>query len=196
MRVKRGQYVKFGSYHQNIGCYKEPIEWLVLDVCGNEALLLSRYALTFIAYNNKYEDITWENSGIREWLNYYFLEDAFSKEEQRRIKLSDVANDDNPEYGTSGGNNTQDRVFCLSIAEAEQYFLDESERLCQPTESARILYPVVDDNGGCCWWLRSSGDRQRCASFVKSRGTICKDGSSGTCGGIAVRPAIRIIRCL
>ena len=196
MRVKLGQYVKFGSYHYNSVYNVEPIEWVVLDVCGNEALLLSRYALTVIAYNNKYEDITWENSGIRDWLNCYFLEDAFSKEEQRRIKLSEVANDDNPEYGTSGGNNTQDRVFCLSIAEAEQYFLDESERLCQPTEYARIPYPLVDDNRGCRWWLRSPGLRQSFASHIKSRGTICKDGSYCARDGIAVRPAIRIIRCL
>ncbi len=198
MRVKRGQYVKFGSYHQNIGCYKEPIEWLVLDVCGNEALLLSRYALDCIPYHHKKEEITWEKSGIREWLNDDFLKSAFSEEEQRRIKLSDVANDDNPEYGTSGGNNTQDRVFCLSIAEAEQYFLDKSERLCQPTEYASSNYALRDDhdNENCWWRLRSPGDRQRRASFVKSDGTVATWGSNVDFGYIAFRPAIRIIRGL
>ena len=198
MRVKLGQYVKFGSYHQNIGCCKEPIEWLVLDVCGNEALLLSRYALDCIPYHYEDEDITWENSGIREWLNDDFLKEAFSEEEQRRIKLSEVANDDNPKYGTSGGNNTQDHVFCLSIAETEQYFLDESERLCKPTEHARSNYALGDDrdNENCWWRLRSPGDRQRCASFVKSDGTVATWGYDVDFDYIAFRPAIRIIRCL
>ena len=43
--IKAGDYVRFGSYPQNHGSAMEPIEWLVLEVRGNEALPVSRYAL-------------------------------------------------------------------------------------------------------------------------------------------------------
>lgn len=40
--LKSGDYVKFGNYPQNHGDIKEPIEWVVLEVKDNEALLISR----------------------------------------------------------------------------------------------------------------------------------------------------------
>ena len=146
---------------------KEPIEWLVLEVRGNEALLISRYGLDCRQYHHKYVDMTWENCDLRKWLNHDFLKAAFSPEESARIKVSELRNDDNPRHGTGGGNSTKDRVFCLSIAEAERYFRDNKERQCQPTEYARNQGAWVDDsNGCCCWWLRSPGDGQRSASYV------------------------------
>lgn len=44
--MKIADYVEFGNYPQNNSDTKEPIEWLVLDVSGNEALIISRYGLT------------------------------------------------------------------------------------------------------------------------------------------------------
>ncbi|WP_406043443.1 hypothetical protein [Succinimonas sp.] len=43
--MKKGDYVKFGSYTQNNSEVKEPIEWLVLEVNSHETLLVSRYGL-------------------------------------------------------------------------------------------------------------------------------------------------------
>lgn len=45
MRFKAGEYVKFGTYPESHGDTKDPIEWLVLEVKDNEALLVSRYGL-------------------------------------------------------------------------------------------------------------------------------------------------------
>ena len=38
-------HIKFGNYPQGADGKKAPIEWLVLDVSGNEALIISLYGL-------------------------------------------------------------------------------------------------------------------------------------------------------
>ncbi len=190
---KVGEYVKFGSYPQKNGSTKKPIEWLVVEVNGDESVLVSRYGLDCKQYHRG-GDITWEDCDLRKWLNNDFLKAAFSEEEQQRIKLSDVVNDDNPINSTRGGNNTWDRIFCLSLAEAERYFKYDSERRCQPTAHACNLGAWVDGSYGCCyWWLRSPGDTENSASYVYADGALRPDGKYGSneCG--TVRPALRLI---
>lgn len=199
--VKVGDYVKFGSYPQNNSEVKEPIEWLALEVNDNEALLISRYGLDCKQYHHEATDITWEASDLRKWLNYDFMKAAFSEEEQRRIKLSEIINDDNPKYGTRGGNNTQDRVFCLSLAEAERYFRNDSERMCWPSVLIKDKkYVAGEENGHCCWWLRSPGAGNNNPRLFISGGAsdVARNGSLQFCGirenwgGNAVRPALRL----
>ena len=188
--VKKGSYISFGSYPQNNGNSKEPIEWLVLEVNGNEAFLVSRYGLDCKEYYHQRTDITWEDCDLRKWLNNDFLKEAFSEEERERIKLSEV---DNRERGTRGGNNTQDRVFCLSLAEARQYFKNDSERQCRPTAHTRNQGAWVDNGNGCCsCWLRSPGDNQRNASLVNTGGALLPDGCLVDIS-YGVRPALRLI---
>lgn len=192
--VKTGEYVKFGSYPQNNGRARKPIEWLVLEVNDKEAFLVSRYGLDSQPYNREYADITWENCDLRKWLNNDFLMSAFSEEEQQRIKLSEVVNDDNRQYGTWGGNNTRDRVFCLSLAEVELYFNNVSGVLCQQTGHARNQGRRVDDDNACChWWLRSPGYNQCSASCVDADGVLSPPGFFVNGANIAVRPALRLI---
>ena len=192
--MKIGVYFKFGRYPQNNGDTKEPIEWLVLDVSGNGALPISRYGLDCKQYHAEYVDTTWEDCDLRKWLNNDFLEVAFSDEEQKKIKVSNLKNDDNPEFETCGGNSTKDLVFCLSFAEVKRYFKKKTARKCQPTDYSHEQGAGVDDSYGCSyWWLRSPGADQSFASLVDTDGTIRLYGDAvydilGT-----VRPALRII---
>ena len=39
-------------------------------------------------------------------------------------------------FKTNGGKNTQDKIFLLSYAEAEQYFDSDEARMCVPTDYA------------------------------------------------------------
>uniref|UniRef100_UPI003866603C DUF6273 domain-containing protein n=1 Tax=Succinimonas sp. TaxID=1936151 RepID=UPI003866603C len=192
--IKKGEYFKFGNYPQNNGNTKEPIEWLVLEVNDQEALLVSRYGLDCKQYHHQRTNITWEKCDLRKWLNNDFLKAAFSAEEQQKIKLSEVANDDNRKYGTRGGNNTQDRVFCLSLAEAERYFKNESERWCRPTGYACKQGVSVDLRSDCChWWLRSPGCDLDGVSNVDGVGQLDPLGYIVLDADLAVRPALRLI---
>lgn len=179
-----GRIIKFGRYPKGDQGPEEPIEWLVLEVSGNEALLISCYCLGYSKYHHEWADsMNWENCDLRRWLNNDFLRVAFSREEFERIKVSELRNDNNPKYGTPDGNRTEDMVFCLSIAEAERYFQNDEERKCE----------AYTGDGRCSWWLRSPGALQGRASSVDTDGRLNLYGLNVNYGGYAVRPALRII---
>ena len=183
------RYVKLGSRPQN-GRAARPIEWQVLYARKGEALVVSRYGLDCRPYFRNMTGVSWENSGLRRWLNREFLKEAFTPEEQRRIILSDTPNADS-KYGTPGGRDTRDRVFCLSLEEAERYFRNDSERMCLPTALAKQRGACVS-NRFCYWWLRSPGIDSECSSCVTPRGWPDPIGSFVSSGSIAVRPAMLI----
>ena len=192
--LRSGECLTFGSYWQEQSGTKTPIEWLVLQKNGNEALIISRYALECRQYHHEYADRTWENCDLRKWLNGEFLRTAFSEREQRLIKESRLGNEDNPEYRTRGGSDTRDRVFCLSISEARRYFSDDASRQCRPTRFAADGSCFVDDANGCCyWWLRSPGHYQYRAALVNSDGELHLSGATVLNVIGTVRPAMRIV---
>ena len=178
--IKVGKFIKYGRYFQDSEREKSPIEWLVLDIKGNEALLISRYALDCKQYHHEYNYITWEDCDLRKWLNSDFLKSAFSNEESERILVSEL------------GNDTKDRIFCLSVAEAEQYFSSDEDRQCRPTAYAG-KQGVYVSNECCYWWLQSPGYNHNLATSVDAGGALDLDGRDILNDNCAVRPALRII---
>lgn len=99
-----------------------------------------------------------------------------------------VSADKNPDYSTSSGKATQDRLFLLSVKEMNKYLSSNSKRRCKSTD-----YAVANGAKGnyCSWWLRSPGAYQSYATEVFSTGEIyTKGGGVGAIG--AVRPAMWI----
>ena len=204
-----GNYVTFGEYPQTAaGEDMTPIEWLILARYGNKALLISRYGLDAQPYNTDFTDVTWETCTLRTWLNGTFYNKAFSSAEQSAILTTNVDNSKNQCYSgwsTSGGNNTQDKVFLLSYAEANKYFGVEYWKNNGATDNVRSLvaptaYAIaqgawtspfdktVDSTGAGCWWLRSPGCNQDYAALVYAGGSLyyySVDDDSGS-----VRPAL------
>ena len=202
--AKVGDIVYFGTYEQDNDTSngKEDIKWRVLAKENNRILVISDKALDCQPYNSSYRDITWENCTLRKWLNNDFVNAAFTAEERAKIPMVTVSADKNPKYDTDPGNATKDKVFLLSIVEAEKYFAsDEAEkyfasdeaRMCVPTDYAvaRGAY-VNSDNGTCWWWLRSPGYYQNYAADVLLGGDVYEDGYGVNHGDCAVRPAMWI----
>lgn len=149
-----GQYVKFGTYEQdnNLDNGKEPIEWEVLAVDGDNVLLISRYILDCVPYNEEKMNVTWETSSLRRWLNSDFYNIAFSSKEQERIQIVTLVNEDNQRLGTIGGNDTCDQVFCLSLSEIKKYYSFNSwdkESFCGYSEE--LLIPTTDYIRNTVW---------------------------------------------
>ena len=198
--LKKGDYFKFGSFYQEKNSSKKtPIEWLVLKKSDSKALLISRYGLDCKKYHLENVDMTWENCDLRKWLNGEFLRTAFTAAEQKKIAVTKLANDNNAKYGTFGGNGTEDRVFCLSLAEAGSLFRDNAARSCVSTPYAvgKGAYQSSENfiNGRVCclWWLRSPGLNSALynlheASLVSTDGAL--GGLNVNDDGIAVRPAL------
>ena len=182
-----GDIVKYGFYEQdnNTANGQEEIEWIVLDVKDGKALLISKYGLDCQPYNTTYTNVTWETCTLRNWLNTTFYTTAFNTNQQSKIISTRLTNADNPFYGTEGGNNTTDKVFLLSIDEAEQYFSSDTARIVTATEYARG--PRASD-----WWLRSPGYYSLNAAYVDYDGSVYSNSIVVYFDAIAVRPALWI----
>ena len=159
---------------------------------GNQVLLLSKYVLDAKPYNEEFEKVTWETSDIRQWLNNEFYTTAFNKAEKAKIQTSLTKNEDNSKYGTSGGNDTEDKVFLLSEKEAETLFSNDDERIAKVTGYAEKSGVYVNEEKVAWWWLRSPGRYSSSAAVVGSDGWVYGDGSivSGAYDG--VRPALHL----
>ena len=187
-----GDIVTYGNYEQD-GFYsngEETIEWIVIARDrDNHALLLSRYCLDALPYNEDGGDVTWEDSSIRAWLNGEFLESAFGGDPNGFICTAECKTKDG-RSGTDGGENTTDRIFLLAVDEVTQYFPKESSRRAPVTEYAKEQGAEYDKNGNGWWWLRTPGKTQDMAAGVHTAGGVNYDGRDADRTDLCIRPAL------
>ena len=137
--AKVGDYVKFGNYPQTEKGEIQPIEWQVLSIENNKMLVISRYGLDAKRFDE--DSNNWANSEIRRWLNDIFYDKAFTEEEKKYIKSSNL-----PDVGTS------DNVFLLSVKELKKYFANNNERLRSPNpDVSSYVYYVLNDGIFDCY---------------------------------------------
>ena len=147
-----GNVIQFGNF-----------DWRVLDVRDGKALVISDKILEINWYSTEFGDMTWESCSLREGLNTGFY-DQLSAADKARIIETRVENE--------GGSGTDDRIFLLSIAEAEQYFASDSDRIALSGNSN----PLYDEGEAGAWWLRSPGADAHLAAVVRADGSINMDG--------------------
>lgn len=183
----------------------EPIVWRVLDVDDKGMVLMSDICLDDKKYNNKPAQVQWSDCSLRSWLNGYdasanaggynysgensFLQQAFSEEERQYLMARTVENPDNDYYGTTGGDEVEDKIYLLSLEDICSTAFGFSRtsdssgtRLMECSEYAwaRGIYrekSAVTGDECCFWWLRSPGMAQDEASGVSSDGE-CLSGVS------------------
>lgn len=187
-----GDIVTYGNYEQD-GFYsngEETIEWIVIARDrDNHALLLSRYCLDALPYNEDGGDVTWEDSSIHAWLNGEFLESAFGGDPNGFICTDECKTKDG-RSGTDGGENTTDMIFLLAVDEVTQYFPKESSRRAPVTEYAKEQGAEYDKNGNGWWWLRTPGKTQDMAAGVHTAGGVNYDGRDVDRTDLCIRPAL------
>ena len=190
--------ITFGTYRQHMegGSFsneKTAIEWIVLAEENGRKLLLSRYVLDCQPYHTAAEDVTWENSSLRKWLNEDFLNTSFSPEEQAAIQAVSVSADPNSNYESDPGSDTTDQVFLLSMEEAEKYLVTDDDRKCEPTDYAEYMGVFPDAYfKGCYWWLRTPGSKNDRAVDIDCTGAVDSNGYGVSNSDNGVRPAIWI----
>lgn len=124
-----GDMITFGNWHQNSdGQDMTPIQWRVLKVEGDRALLISDKALDARPYDLYRVDATWDQCTLRAWLNNELLNEAFSPEEQKAILVTTV--DNGKECPP-----TEDKLFLLNYSEGSRYLTSE-EFIAHYTEYA------------------------------------------------------------
>lgn len=192
--VAVGSIIKLGKYEQDNDTSngKEDIEWLVLVKDDNKMLVIRDKAIDCKQYHSSYIGTTWEECSLRRWLNDTFVNEAFTPEEQEKILTTNVTADANPDYDTDAGNDTEDKVFLLSIEEVNRYFNNDVMRACKPTDYAVSNGAYVSDSSNCWWWLRSPGNNRNRAANVDSGGYVSEEGDFVANKDLAVRPAMWI----
>jgi len=236
-----GDIVVLGKYEQDGKADNgaENIEWIVLDVKETSVLIISKYALAAMPFHNAAGETNWETGSIRTWLNGEFIEKAFDETERTYLTTSSVENKDyylgitaegilkaqntgdgleEVAYHTAGGNTTTDKVFLLSVDEANEYFSTSEDRSSVFTSAAREQFlgyciedakaygmtdeKMIRDNvekweqehgtGSCYWWLRSPGMSSSYCSVVDIDGKMINSQSADNKEG-GVRPAMWVI---
>jgi hypothetical protein len=151
--------------------------WRVLDVQDGKMLLVSEKVLEQQAYHDKNEGITWETCTLRAYLNKNFY-NSLSAEAKGSICEMKLTNENNEDSGAHGGVDTTDKVFLLSISEAETYFSDDKDRIAYGSTGTASW-----------WWLRSPGRTNQDDALVNGGGKHkVSSYVSNNVGG--VRPAV------
>ncbi len=187
-----GNTIIFGRYEQdgNTDNGPEPLEWIVLGRTDRAVFVTTKYAIDCLRYQDPKENITWEYSQIRAWLNNVFYNKAFTPSERESIRNTAVSNTvGDGKYNTESGNNTFDCVYLLSYYEVSNYFKNDEERKLISTEVARrngAHYP------NCYWMTRSPGVARDQIMAVKNGGqtdysTVVNDSHLG------IRPAMWLL---
>ena len=192
--AKIGDIISFGHYEldNNKRNGNESIEWIILDIQDGQATCISRYGLEAKPFNTKMTPVSWDTCTLRKWLNEDFLYTAFSAEEQDKLVTVTVTADENAEYHTDPGNDSQDRVFIPSAVEVQKYFLTDEERKCQTSKAAEIHGGWVNLDGYCNWWLRTPGTNRGHAMDVIYDGSVGYYGHEVDRTNRSVRPMIVI----
>lgn len=145
--------------------------WLVLQKDEEKVLLMKNAPLRKIPYHSVNEEITWENSEIRQYLNQTFLEKYMCEEEVKRIIKVQTENADNSMFGTTGGVDTLDSVFLFSESEVSQYS------------------KIMTETGKKRFWLRTPGG-MNCSAEIFEAGTVNQYGTLVDSDRISTYPVL------
>nr|AGS52667.1 hypothetical protein [uncultured bacterium contig00045] len=174
-------------------------DWRVLDVQDSKALIISEDVLSSRLYHEygTYESIAWADSYMRAYLNGEFF-DSFDASDRARIVETYNVSTDNDWFGTSGGADTIDKVFLLSLGEVVAYFGDSGQlanggasvgwHINDQYNDARVARET--DGATTWWWLRSPGEVGNLVAVVNEKGLIDFIGNNVFSESGGVRPAM------
>lgn len=220
--------VYFGNYPQSdaTGNTKEPIKWRVLSVDGDDVFLVADTNLDVQRYNVEDKTVTWKKCTIRSWLNGYgsgsnacgidytsdnFINRAFTASEQNAIKTVTVVTEDDMYAYSTGGKNTRDKVFLLSVAEvanpnygfSANIFKYDNVRARKNTAYVAAGRSIGSDNmksagSNDLWLLRTpggsvkAGGESRTVRLVGASGSILDYGMEVNSESCGVCPALHL----
>jgi hypothetical protein len=166
------------------------------------ALILSDRVIEHRVLHKEVEIKTWANWDVRTYLNKVY-HNRFSESDRAYIVETNIETKKNPWYGT-GGANTTDKIFLLSLEEVVTYFGDSGQLKKRPNDNARWIDDEFnsariakgDSNSNSSWGLRSYGysdshSKSGYAAYVYNDGII-NVGGDYTYTPFGIRPAMWI----
>lgn len=135
-----GQEIMFGSYPKTSDGAYDDVQWIVLDIQGDKALLISKYAVE--------PKNSWDVSEFSDYMSR-ITERMFTEEEKSLITVQSIDGEES-------------HMFLLNAAEVEKYMPEESNslRVVQATgyaESKGVTTYTNSKLSGCCNWVLRDG---------------------------------------
>ena len=201
--------ITFGSAGANIQPSRSTVSfggytWDVLAVSNGNALLITHEVIAFKMFSGNYSgrgsmNTGWEGSSLRSWLNGAFL--GSLPVDQSIIVPTSISTSPNSRFGTPGANGgaVTDRVFVLSVEEAQQYFSNDQQRTAVASNAALAGVGAARNGsaqsdpttGNTYWWLRTPGMFSYSTAYVNYTGSIRLDGVESPTGAlVGVRPCM------
>ena len=197
MLLRIGDEIQFGHYPQGAQGQILPIEWRVLDMREDRALLLAQRILDVQPFAGEDGGVFWGHSRLRGWLQDDFMPRAFSPAEMERLyqpEQREYQDGDMLLWQLFGMEDAvecvHEAVFVLSQADVLRYFPGQNTMFC-PGASARPTQWVRGQQGAddLCWWLRSSSAESGIVYIVSPVDSVgAAWDARETCHG--VRPAL------
>ena len=167
--IKLGDIIKFGGY-----------DWRVLDKHKTAVLVVTEDIVEMRYYHHADTTMTWDKSDLRDYLNSEFY-DTFDDTDKSKIIAVTNKNRKNQIFGTSGGEDTKDNIFLLSLEEYVRYFCDDisaqqlADKDCDSLCEIKHYSPIRKVKFGrkfSALWLRSPGCYDFHAVYVNANGCI------------------------
>ena len=177
----------FGNYYYGLDGEKGPVEWIILKEENGRKLLLSKYIIDAVDYQEAGKTGSWKECSLRRWLNTEFTVQVFSKEERDRLIESERAETRNFFYNTEDSDLCRDKVFLLSVEEVKS-LLDTCQTVAPVTPYA--LEKGVFANNYGLWWIRTPGDKYGMQAYINTVGKTAYDGCYQQRREVGLRPAI------
>ena len=138
-----GDTITFGRYEQdnNLDNGEEPIEWVILEknIDSKYVILISKYIIDCVQFNYTNEDVTWQTSSLRQFMNTEMLSKMFNEEERKHLLPSRLYNSINMFNGNYSGEETVDYIYIPSIDDMYEYF--SKNELDGPKKKKELLKP-------------------------------------------------------
>lgn len=183
VRENTEDYIKDKVEEESNSYYiKKPTIWYVIANDGTSVTLLSEDILENRKFHSEKENVYWYNSDIRSWLNGYSGDENLSKKDyttnnflarllddvpKDQLLTTQVEDTENTYYKTKGGKTTEDKVYLLSMEEAEQL---KEEILYAPNFNYKwelhkdeLYSEYIED---LKYWLRTRGQYENATARV------------------------------
>ena len=187
-----GSAIEFGRYPDSPGMSSVPLRWRVLNISNDTALMITEKAIDAMPFADSKGCTSWDTSSVRSFLNGEFFNKAFSEDEKKVVLDTELINYKNVTFRTMNGSKTNDKVYLLSIEEAQRLFRDDRERSAAPTALARSKGVYTSADGMVWWWLRSSGCTPGYSADVDYGGDVDSYGNDRIGSVECIRPVIRV----
>lgn len=172
-----GSFVRYGAYEQddNINNGEEEIDWIVLEENDYSMTLLSLRLLDVQSFDASQATSRWSDSSLREWLNDFFLQKAFSETEQKYFVLQPFSLDE------------FDMVSLMPREMASVALIQREARIAEATDYAQNRAEGwISSNS---WFILDDGSCAYVDGSKINQGTICVGGAKEN---MFVRPMIVI----